>query len=496
MASPKLITFGPQVDVQAQQLALARQQQLADALRAQSVAPIEQQVVSGRVVPNSPWQGVTKLLTAALARDTDKAVREDQAKLGVAQKQKFVDALRNLGGGGQVAESGAQAAPMGDLERIMAAYELDPELGKALAKNAFEVTDEQKNLKAQGIDPLKYGQARMAKEAAGGVINVAPNSTVFNPSTNQPVYAGTDFSKGVQNSFGPNGQPQISRVQGSEIIPQMAGEVARAEAGGRAGFNLITVNTPNGPVMMTEAQAAQMAGGAPRNAGMQFQASNGVTLDFQNKTPQQVFDAAQQSGDPQFMQAFNEWANSANRPPGIPLQSDAQRTLQVGQAQNAVDLSKNLALNAQSPESQQKIADAQSVLSLLDEGEPFIKNATGSTVGNIRDKAIGMVGQSTSAGRDAARLAAIGGQLTSKMPKMSGPQSDKDVLLYKEMAGRIGDPSVPADVKQAAADTIRNLNQKYLDQNQGSMAAQALKATKGGGKQPSIDDLLKQYGKP
>jgi hypothetical protein len=48
---------------------------------------------------------------------------------------------------------------------------------------------------------------------------------------------------------------------------------------------------------------------------------------------------------------------------------------------------------------------------------------------------------------------------------MEGPQSDKDVALYREMAGRIGDPTVPAAEKRAAVATIRSLQQKYLPQN-------------------------------
>jgi hypothetical protein len=47
------------------------------------------------------------------------------------------------------------------------------------------------------------------------------------------------------------------------------------------------------------------------------------------------------------------------------------------------------------------------------------------------------------------------------MPKMSGPQSDKDVLLYKQMAGQIGDPTIPAARKQAAMNTINELNSRY-----------------------------------
>jgi hypothetical protein len=58
-------------------------------------------------------------------------------------------------------------------------------------------------------------------------------------------------------------------------------------------------------------------------------------------------------------------------------------------------------------------------------------------------------------------LKALEGSLVSKMPKMSGPQSDKDVLLYKQMAGQIGDPTLPAKQKQAAMDTINEINSRY-----------------------------------
>jgi len=38
--------------------------------------------------------------------------------------------------------------------------------------------------------------------------------------------------------------------------------------------------------------------------------------------------------------------------------------------------------------------------------------------------------------------------------RFEGPQSDKDVASYKEAAGRLSDPTVPAKQKQAAFNTI------------------------------------------
>jgi hypothetical protein len=75
VTAPNLVSFGSPAsviapDIASQQLTLQRRQQLADVLRQQALAPMEQQTVSGagptRVVPFSPLTGVTKMLSAYL----------------------------------------------------------------------------------------------------------------------------------------------------------------------------------------------------------------------------------------------------------------------------------------------------------------------------------------------------------------------------------------------------------------------------------------------
>lgn len=129
--------------------------------------------------------------------------------------------------------------------------------------------------------------------------------------------------------------------------------------------------------------------------------------------------------------------------------------------QNAAAVEKENAL-AVAP----RARDADSALMLLDMAEPLLENATGSDLGAIRDRLAGIFGVSTEGGEAAAQLKAIGGLLISKMPRMQGPQSNLDVQLYREMAGQIGDPTVPNDVRRAAIQTIRELNQKYASQPQ------------------------------
>jgi hypothetical protein len=69
------------------------------------------------------------------------------------------------------------------------------------------------------------------------------------------------------------------------------------------------------------------------------------------------------------------------------------------------------------------------------------------------------------------------------MPKMSGPQSDKDVALYKAMAGNLNDPTLPTEAKLAAMKTLRSLNEKQATgyqgpKNPGGAMAQAINEAK------------------
>jgi hypothetical protein len=110
---------------------------------------------------------------------------------------------------------------------------------------------------------------------------------------------------------------------------------------------------------------------------------------------------------------------------------------------------------------QQKVADATEALSLIKDAEKIIDTATGSFFGAGLDIGARAFGSSTAGARGAAQLQALEGALVSKMPKMSGPQSDRDVQLYRQMAGQIGDPTIPAETKRAALNTIRQIQNRY-----------------------------------
>lgn len=110
-----------------------------------------------------------------------------------------------------------------------------------------------------------------------------------------------------------------------------------------------------------------------------------------------------------------------------------------------------------------KGSNAKSILGMIDEADKIIDKATGSSGGALIDKAAATVGESTEGAQAIAKLKVLQAGLMLNMPRMEGPQSDRDVQLYREAAASLGEPNVPRETKKAALQTIRSLQQKYID---------------------------------
>ena len=111
------------------------------------------------------------------------------------------------------------------------------------------------------------------------------------------------------------------------------------------------------------------------------------------------------------------------------------------------------------------IQEADDILSGVKRGEDGVTQGaplpTGSGVGSLYDSAAGFFGASPAGSIEAQRLKAVGGALVAKMPRMEGPQSDKDVQLYRESAAEVGNPSTPVARRKAALETVKGLWAKY-----------------------------------
>lgn len=132
----------------------------------------------------------------------------------------------------------------------------------------------------------------------------------------------------------------------------------------------------------------------------------------------------------------------------------AQGTLAAGKAAGQA---RGEALGGQ----EKKGIQAGSTLATLDLAEPLIDAATGSLAGAGADKLAAVFGEAPKGAQAIAQLKVLQANLMTSMPRMEGPQSDKDVALYREAAGQIGDPTIPKAIKKAAVNTIRQINERY-----------------------------------
>ena len=123
--------------------------------------------------------------------------------------------------------------------------------------------------------------------------------------------------------------------------------------------------------------------------------------------------------------------------------------------------------NKNSP--QQETKRAQNVLSLTQQAEQILSSgkATGSGIGSLLDTGASWFGVSTEGAQGTAQLSTIAGQLVAQMPRMEGPQSDKDVQMYKQMAGDLSNASLPVATRMAALRQMQSLNEKYLNNGTG-----------------------------
>ena len=137
------------------------------------------------------------------------------------------------------------------------------------------------------------------------------------------------------------------------------------------------------------------------------------------------------------------------------------------------------------------ISQAKAILTNKAPGQ--VTAPTQSGLGSIADTAAGWFGMAPPGSEEADKLRVLGGVLTSKMPRMEGPQSEYDVKLYQEMAGRVGDSSVPVSRRVKALEQVQSLWKKYDKSGEGQVGADTptTQAPRYKLKSPGLDPKLK-----
>ena len=297
---------------------------------------------------------------------------------------------------------------------------------------------------ALGLDPRQSSAAIQYKEVIGE--DGRARMVAFDPRAvgAQVIGGGPAYGSGV-------GQPQARPQPMAPARGDMEADIQIANQLAQAGFDPDKIDA-------WLAQRGQQAEGGGANP---FVSQSPMEKAYATETGSQQarLQAAPMMGQIEAQtagakEAAQQQAQIAALPErgGIEAQIAAMRARMEGEAKAAAERSSVAA---------QKRIDAQRTLGLLDQAERLLPISTGSSAGNIVDSVAGAFGHSTSGAQAIAGLQTIAGQLTSSMPRMQGPQSDKDVQLYKQMAGDLANPNIPVPTRLAALRQIRRLNQKY-----------------------------------
>ena len=106
--------------------------------------------------------------------------------------------------------------------------------------------------------------------------------------------------------------------------------------------------------------------------------------------------------------------------------------------------------------------DPSKVLELVNTAERILREqASGGFFRAGADFAARSVGASTESSRASSQLKVIAASMVMNMPRLEGPQSDRDVKLYQEMAGQVGDTTLPVDDRKAALQVIKEIHRRY-----------------------------------
>lgn len=304
-------------DYTADQADIDRRRQYAQALTNQSQTPMETQTAGGWVLPNSPTQGLAKMLQAYSGRKGQEAATEQQKQLGQTYQSDLANTLMRAQQAGQgtpartiqpdpqeaqqSADQGtpqvgavSQPAVAGDkqaMARILMGHPASQQLGLMQAQKDMDEQSRQASLeKIMGItkgqgqaggsnafaglppqvvalmtsgDPelVKLGTTLM--EANKGIAQ-RPGAPVVNPFTGQVIAQPTPaVPAGVGLQVGPGG-PQAYPVPGAQgAMGSLAASQAGATEAGKAPYQLQTVNTQGSPTLMTHQQAIEQATGQP-----------------------------------------------------------------------------------------------------------------------------------------------------------------------------------------------------------------------------------------
>lgn len=456
--------YGALSDASVEQAKIERARRYAELMQQQSMQPLDtNQMAGGWVVPVSPLAGAAKMVQAYQAKKGIEAADEKAAKLAERLKSERDQAdarvMAAASGAPNLATDPTRLAtalpqwmtdaqpelvpkqPTRDeiRQNVLAAAMSHPEMrGQALGAMLQQLTANPESQFAK-IDPSKFTAESVAKFAQSNRhADLVPRDRLDFQNIGGQVVGLNPYSGTKQTSIDTSMRPgEAARLDWDKY------QFGNLSANQQQSLGIDRARLANQGIE-TQFNTGQGVGspifsGIPQNAPMQFTNTGGGT-----PAP-----AAPPAAPVAPRPAVNQPRPSPQAAPQ-PMPNDGLTPKQRSEIakDNAVTNNSNA-------------RDATSILNLSQGAEAMLDKAHGSGVGNAVGGVQNFFGIDSTKNQADAQLTALSGALVSKQPKMSGPQSDKDVLLYRQMAGDIGNASLPASVRKAALKKVREIAETY-----------------------------------
>ena len=497
---------------QQQQEELARRQKMAEILQQQSFQPMERNSYAGIEAPISPYAGLAKMLQAYTGAKGQRDVAAERAALAdEARNRSSMEGREFIG-----ALKGTPEIPMPAEEQGGGPGR--PAQGPDMAR-ALEMSMNSVNPMVQSAGGAMLTQMLKPSETAFGKVDAKD----YTPESVKAfsIGGGKDFSIlvprikyerentggeiAIVNPYEPTGKA-VSTIPRT-VSPDALAKLAQERAISDRNFNQLSANQQaqlkneaarigisaqqlffdtgaraGGAAMPPATSPSYLplpnaAGAAPSGAAM------GAALAAQAGQPMQQPATAptQRMTTPMPQRAAQSmapaFAPNAVGPTGQAVQTAAGPIQLTGKKQQE--------LAAATIEAQQKkeqgmaglndaITEARQILTGTNPvtgaaGTQSLPTASGA--GSMVDYLGNIIGLAPKGQNEAKRLTVIAGILTSKVPRMEGPQSNTDVELYKQMAADVGNSGLPISARLSALDTMQKLYGKYERFNTNAPAA-------------------------
>lgn len=467
----------------AEEAEIERSRRLAEALRAQSMQPIgdTQFAPGGLAIRRSPLEGFGKLAQAWSANAQGQAAEDRQKALYERQRQDWMGDMTALANNLRGAPAGVDEDAAGNVTERPAvrAGQLNPAvMGQLRTPQMQQVAMQQMlagllrdpNAMLGKIDPKDYTpESFRAFVQTGDATQLRPRvkqeavntggSTQFVDPYNPPAQIahtmGPDAAARLQwsqyefNNLSANQKAELTnRAQQLGVsVAELMFNTGQRPAGAGAAIQ------PNAPMPNFGGMAPTQNVQAPMNAPPLPQPQRRVPVPL--PAPQPAAAAAPQPAPapalpPKALQDIEVDKRKKQ------AEMEAKRQFNMGGINDALNTAERIL----------KGGSKDATLGGKQSNAP-----TQSMAGSAADWLGSVVGYAPAGAAEADQLRSIGGALVAKMPRMEGPQSDKDVAMYREMAGQIGDSTLPTSRRLAALRTVRELYAKYEHLNGGSATA-------------------------